>query len=87
MSTEYLTSSNVRESGVNGRTMPFLSDPRTSRADLARVLLFLIELPCWEDDLFPLGDPSKTSPVRFACFSFSVSSDIVGWSLPYAAFY
>ena len=83
MSTEYLISSKVRESGVNGRTMPFLSDPIISRADFTRVLLFLIELPCRElrcrdDDLFPLDDPSKISPVRFACFSFIASSDIEG---------
>ena len=33
----------------------------------------------------PLDDASKTSPVRFACFIFNVSSEIVGWLLSNAA--
>lgn len=87
MSTEYLILSKARESGSNGRTMPFLLWPKSVTSCKEIDTLFPSASPlCDVEYDLPLDDPSIISPVRFACFSFNVSSDTIGCAFPNAAF-
>ena len=83
MSTKYLILLKVSESGANGRTIPLCVVQEWFSA-VAEPDPVMPTIAWW---VFPSAKLSsaRAFPLRFAYFSFSSSSDIEGWDLPYAA--
>lgn len=83
MSTKYLMLLKVSESGANGRTIPLCIVPEWF-STVAEPDLVLPTVAKWLLRGVKLSSATAL-PLRFAYFSFSSSSDIDGWDLPYAA--